>query len=112
MVSIVAVSYLSMTPKIEFPLDFERADLVYHFIVYLWLSALPFLSFRQEKTALVLALLMLPLGVGLEIAQIAVPGRVFSAMDVGANSAGAIMGLSCAKFLKASLSFSSKRLPR
>ena len=112
MVSIAAVSYLSLTPKIEFPLDFDKADLVYHFIAYPWLSAPPFFGFQQERTALVSGLLMLPLGIGLELAQIAVPGGVFSPMDVGANSVGMILGLSCAKFLRSSLSFRSKVLTR
>ena len=112
MVSIAVISYLSLTPKIEFPLDFKKADLVYHFMAYLWLSALPFFSFPQEKTAFVSASLMLPLGIGLELAQIVVPGRVFSLIDVGANSVGVILGLFCSRLWRSSLSVSSKRLTR
>jgi VanZ family protein len=99
MVSIAAISYLSLIPKIEFPLDFENADLVYHFLAYIWLSVLPFFSFPREKTAWVSALLMFPLGIGLEIAQIFVPGRFFSPMDIGANSVGVTLGLCCAKLV-------------
>jgi VanZ family protein len=110
MVSIGAISYLSLTPKIEFPLDFEKSDLVYHVIAYLWLSVLPFFSFQREKTAFISALLMFPLGIGLEIAQTVIPGRVFSLMDIGADSVGVILGLVCAKFLKSCLSLKSKRL--
>jgi VanZ family protein len=110
--SISVVSYFSLAPRIEFPLDFQKADLVYHFVAYLWLSILPFYSFQQGKTALACALLMLPLGMGLEIAQFAVPGRVFSFMDVGANSAGVVFGLVCSRFLNLSLYFNSKRASR
>ena len=111
-VSIATVSYLSLKPKIEFPLDFEKADLVYHLIAYLWLSILPFFIFRREKTAYVFALLMLPLGAALELAQIAVPGRVSSPMDIGANSVGVILGLLCAKLLAYRLSRRSRETAR
>jgi VanZ family protein len=93
LISIAAVSYLSLKPKVEFPIDFEKSDLVYHGAAYLWLSVLPFLGLRRKKTGLVCALLMFPLGAGLEFAQLAVPGRTFSAMDIGANALGVILGI-------------------
>jgi VanZ family protein len=91
--SIAAVSYLSLKPKVEFPIDFEKSDLVYHGAAYFWLSVLPFFGLRRKKTGLVCGLLMLPLGAGLEFAQLAVPGRMFSVMDIGANTLGVILGI-------------------
>ena len=105
--SIAAVSYLSLTPKIEFPLDFEKADLMYHSIAYLWIAAMPFFAFQREKTGLVSALLMMVLGVALEVTQIAIPSRVFSALDIGANGVGVIMGILCAKLVRSGLFRSS-----
>ena len=107
-ISLGAVCYLSLTPRIEFPVDFWKADLVYHFLAYSWLSVLPFIGFQRPKTALISAILMVPLGVSLEFAQIWVPGRLFSAPDLGANIVGAFCGTVCGKYLRSNFSKSSQ----
>ena len=107
-ISLGAVCYLSLTPRIEFPVDFLRADLVYHFLAYSWLSVLPFLGFQRPKPALMSAILMVPLGVSLKFAQIWVPGRLFSATDLGANIVGAFCGTVCGRYLRANFSGSSE----
>jgi len=99
-VSIAAVCYLSLTPVIEFPVDFWNADLVYHFLAYSYLSVLPFLGFQIPKSALMAAILMIPLGVSLEFAQLWVPGRIFSVADLSANILGASCGAVCGKYLR------------
>jgi len=99
-ISISMVCYLSIVPRVEFPLDFRWADVVYHFCAYLWLSFLPFIGFRSLQSAWISALLMIPLGIGLEFGQHFVPMRVFSIMDIAANSYGALVGIVCGLYLR------------
>ncbi len=96
-VSIGVVCYLSLQPEVDFPLDFERADLAYHSLTYLWLSFLPFVVFGDGKRQLLAAFLMIPLGVVLEIGQNFVPGRTFSVLDMVANSFGTLLGVGCGR---------------
>ena len=99
-VSIGMVSYLSIAPRVEFPIAFRWADVVYHFCAYLWLSFLPFIGFRSVQGAWISALLMIPLGIGLEFGQHFVPARVFSITDMAANSCGALVGIVCGLYLR------------
>ncbi len=94
-ISIGTVSYLSVVPQVEFPFYFRWSDKLYHFLAYFWLSVLPFFGFASAKKALAWALLMIPLGIGLEFAQGFVPGRLFSIWDMIANSLGASAGIFC-----------------
>ena len=103
-ISLVVVCYLSLKPRIEFPVDFFRADLLYHFLAYSWLSVLPFLGFQRLKSAFVSAILMVPFGVSLEFAQILVPGRLFSVTDLGANIVGVLCGVACGRYLRSNFS--------
>ena len=73
---------------------------MYHFLAYFWLSILPFLGFQRPKPALISAIFVIPLGVSLEFAQIFVPGRLFSALDLGANIVGAFCGTVCGRYLR------------
>jgi hypothetical protein len=99
-VSIGMVCYLSLEPRVEFPISFRWADVVYHFCAYLWLSFLPFIGFRGVRGAWISALLMIPLGIGLEFGQHFVPARVFSIMDMAANSCGVMAGIVCGLYLR------------
>ncbi len=98
--SVLTVVYLSLSPRIELPYDFDNADKVYHMLAYLWLAALPFFAFLNPKEALVATLSMIPLGIGLEIAQYYVPGRLFSLADMAANCLGVILGIWLARYAK------------
>ncbi|MBN2061474.1 MAG: VanZ family protein [Deltaproteobacteria bacterium] len=91
--SILAVSYLSIIPKVETPIDFDNSDKVYHALAYLWLSFLPYVGFMNKKRALLSALLMIVLGMGLEFCQIFIPEREASIPDIIANSIGVIIGI-------------------
>jgi len=99
-VSIGMVCYLSLAPGVEFPIDFRWADVVYHACAYLWLSFLPFIGFRSVQGAWISALLMIPLGIGLEFGQHFVPARVFSITDMAANSCGVLVGVVCGLYLR------------
>ena len=101
-ISIAAVSYLSLIPQVEFPFYFRWSDKLYHFLAYFWLSILPFFGFESAKKALAWALSMILLGIGLEFAQDFVPGRFFSIWDMIANSLGACGGIFCGMSIKSS----------
>jgi len=99
-ISISMVCYLSIVPRVEFPVDFRWADVVYHLCAYLWLSFLPFIGFRSLQSAWISALLMIPLGIGLEFSQHFVPARVFSIIDIAANSCGVLTGIACGLYMR------------
>ena len=99
-VSIGMICYLSIAPRVKFLIGFSRADVVYHFCAYLWLSFLPFISFRSIQRVWISALLMIPLGIGLEFGQHFVPVRVFSITDMAANSCGVLAGIVCGVYLR------------
>jgi VanZ family protein len=101
--SIILVSYLSLTPHIQIPYEFSGADKLAHFLAYLWLGILPFFGFARLRAALTGALLMILLGVGLEFAQSYVPGRNFSVADMAADCAGVVSGIFLAKQIKKAL---------
>jgi hypothetical protein len=108
-ISIGAVCYLSLSPQIAFPVDFTYADKAYHGIAYAWLSFLPFFGVRRIKISLVCALLMIPLGIGLEFGQGFVPGRFVSAGDGAVNVLGVVLGILFGTTFKTLL---SKKTPR
>jgi len=99
-VSIGLVCYLSIEPRVEFPISFRWDDVVYHFCAYLWLSFLPFIGYRSVQDAWIAALLMILLGIGLESAQHFLPERVFSITDIAANSCGVLGGIVCGLYLR------------
>jgi VanZ family protein len=99
-ISIGIVSYLSIIPKIELPFGFKWDDKIHHFLAYLWLSALPLIGFRRLKFGMTGAVLMIPFGIGLEIAQHFLPGRFFSIFDMIVNTVGVLSGIFLVKYLK------------
>jgi VanZ family protein len=99
-ISIVLVGYLSLTPRIEIPYPFSGADKLAHCLAYAWLAILPFFGFARVRAAFTGALLMVPLGIGLEFAQRHVPGRDFSIADMIADSAGVVLGIVVARYVK------------
>ena len=98
--SIILVSYLSLIPQIEISYEFSGMDKAFHFLAYLWLAVLPFFGFKPFKMVVTGALLMIPLGIGLEFAQGFVPGRFLSVADMIADSAGVASGLLLGSYLK------------
>lgn len=98
--SIAFVAYFSLSPQVDFSLEFRGIDKLYHSLAYLWLAAAPFFGFPSIKIALVGALLMIPFGIGLEYAQDYVHGRFFSVVDMIANGTGVILGMVLGRYLK------------
>jgi len=107
-ISIVTIVYLSLTPRIEFPIGFKCADLFYHAAAYLWLSFLPFFGFDKIKKAALAACMMIPLGAGLEIGQGYIPGRFASMMDMVANTSGVVIGMMLGLFFLRKIQGKSK----
>jgi VanZ family protein len=92
-VSVCSVIFLSLVPKVEFPVEFWNADKLYHFIAYCWLSILPIVGYSDRKFALKASLSMILLGILLETAQFYIPGRTFSVADIIMNTFGVIVGV-------------------
>jgi VanZ family protein len=104
-ISVALVSYLSLVPKIEFPINVAGIDKVYHSLAYLWLATVPFLGFRRLRIAFVAASLMIPLGIALEYVQrLMAMGRYFEVGDMIANLIGVLVGVALGMLFKARLS--------
>jgi VanZ family protein len=101
--SVCLIGLYSLIPRVELPVDFWNADKVYHFIAYSWLGVLPIIGFASRKVGATASLSMVIVGLSLEIGQSYVPGRVFSFVDMGANSLGVVVGMICGKALRARL---------
>ena len=96
--SICLVTYYSLVPRVEFPVDFWGSDKFYHLIAYAWLALLPMIGFSKKKLAVTAALFMIVLGIVLEMGQRYVPGRTFSIADIGANTLGVFLGIFIGKY--------------
>ena len=99
-VSICAVVFLSLVPRVELPVDFWNADKLYHCAAYGWLALLPVIGFADRRTALYAALSAILLGMLLEVGQYFVPGRMFSVPDILANMLGVILGIFLGRFIR------------
>jgi len=98
-VSMCAVIFLSLVPRVELPVDFWNADKVYHCAAYAWLALLPVMGFADRRTALSAAFSMIILGLLLETGQYFIPGRMFSVPDILANMFGVILGIFLGRFI-------------
>ena len=92
-VSVGVISYLSLIPQVEVPVNFWNADKAYHCVAYGWLGLLSVMGFATRRSAVTAGLAMIVLGVLLEIGQLAVPHRSFSYWDMAANAIGVVMGI-------------------
>ena len=98
--AVAVVVYQSLTPQPDMLLDVPNIDKVWHALAYLVLAVLaagslwgnpptPLLSRAARRAAWSMALL----GVAMECAQAFLPGRMASAADVAANTAGTWLGV-------------------
>ena len=99
-ISILFVSYLSLLPSMNPPVDFKNADKIWHMLAYCWLSFLPHVGFKDKRRALLGSLLMIFLGGGLELAQSLIPERDTSVLDMFANCIGIIVGIILGNILR------------
>jgi len=96
-ISIAGVILGSLAPRMELPVDLWNADKLLHCVAYLWLALLPTLIFKGPQKRFLSSIALVFLGVGLEIGQMYVPGRMFSLADIGANTTGVFLGFSTGK---------------
>ena len=92
-ISVVATCWVSLTPRLELPVNFWNADKLFHGLTYAWLGGLPLWAFSTGDRARAAAYLMIPLGGLLEWGQSFVPGRTASMGDAVANALGVFVGL-------------------
>ncbi len=92
-VGLVALTaWVSLLPHLTVPSHApEFSDLVFHAAIH---GTVAFtLSLAWPRLGYVLWLIVLALAVGLEVGQLAVPGRNFDYADLAANICGAALGL-------------------
>ena len=83
----------SLHPGAGPPTSTIRLDLILHFLLYALLSGLAVIIFHNRKTALLIAISLLPLGTLLECAQLYIRSRTFGLDDLIANCIGVLIGL-------------------
>ncbi len=87
-----AVIVLSLLPGEAMP-GTPVSDAVEHWLAYLLLAALPVATAIRPWVASAAMGLLIPLGLVLEIAQLAIPGRAFEWRDAAANAVGVLGGV-------------------
>lgn len=99
-ISVLLITGLSLSPRLELPYNFNLADKLTHTMAYLWLGVLPFFSFHVYRPAVLAAFCMVPLGILLEFGQQYIPGRCLSVGDMVANALGVLMGVWMGKLMR------------
>ena len=59
-ISVLLITGLSLSPRLELPYNFNFADKLTHTMAYLWLGILPFFSFHVYRPAVLAAFCMVP----------------------------------------------------
>lgn len=99
LLAIAAVMVLSLVNLSGLPPVPDGGDKVEHFLAYALLSAGAVQLFARRRTWLVVALVLVALGIGLEFAQGALTTtRMQDGMDALANALGVVAGLATAMF--------------
>ncbi|SKA65489.1 VanZ family protein [Desulfobaculum bizertense] len=99
-VSIIAISWLTLRPETVDDTAFKYFDIVQHFGAFAWLGFLPMRTFRERDTAITAAGAMIFFGAVLELAQIMTPTRDPSWLDMLANTVGVCVGIWIGQRLK------------
>ncbi len=90
-VGLLIIIVFSLLPR-EYTPEMGGSDKLYHLMAYAALVLVGGIGFKGLRPLLLVALGLLILGVGLELAQAIVPGRYASGHDALANMAGIILG--------------------
>ncbi len=89
---LTAVVVLSLLPGEAMP-GTPVSDGVEHWLAYLVLALLPVATAARPWMTSAAMSLLIPLGLLLEIAQLAIPGRAFEWRDAAANAVGVLAGV-------------------
>lgn len=96
LVAAVGVAVGSLVPELS-PSDrqlvFFGLDKWLHLFAYAALAALPLMALPGRRSALGAAFAMIPFGIGIEIAQNHVPGRLGSIDDAVTDAIGVLLGM-------------------
>ena len=95
---LAAITILSLLP-LQFAVTSGVSDKIEHFVAYASLAAAGRIGHRGTLSPWLLGLAVIAYGIGIEVAQSFVPGRMMSGWDVVANTAGALIGLALAWLL-------------
>ncbi|OQY40377.1 MAG: hypothetical protein B6229_01900 [Spirochaetaceae bacterium 4572_7] len=95
----IMIIYLSLKHPSGQPSTIPYIDKIGHFIAYFTLSFTIFISFMDKKIRIILLLLSLTLGIGLEFIQGALVYRDMSVADGVANATGLLFGIPMATFI-------------
>lgn len=87
-----AITVLSLLP-LNFAVQSGLSDKVDHLAAYAALTATGRIGYRDRVPQGTLAVAVLVFGIGIELAQSFIPGRMMSSLDVVANTAGLLIGL-------------------
>ncbi len=87
---LVLILYLSMTSKPYLPTP-GHSDKLYHFLAYMVLMGWWLQLFQQRISRLILALVFIAMGVGIEVMQSYHPLRYFDVWDMLANTSGVVL---------------------
>ena len=98
--SVGLVLYGSLSPNLSLNTPVQNSDKVMHILAYAWLAFWPKARFAALYNPLILGLGLILFGLGIEVGQILIPGRMFSLADIAANTLGITMGLIAASSLK------------
>ena len=96
LLGLVLVIILSLLPPEHLVLKVTTWDKLNHAVAYAMLAFVGSLGFRHGRPILFVAVALLVLGAGLEVAQAAVPNRSPSPFDALANLVGIIVGTALA----------------
>lgn len=89
---LVALFLMSLDARAAPPSSFH-IDKLLHVGVYLVLAMAPLLFVANRMWALLMAVTLLPVGVGIEMLQDLAGGRTFSVGDIKANALGVVLAL-------------------
>ena len=92
---LAAITILSLLP-LQFAVTSGVSDKIEHFVAYAALAAAGRIGHRGTLSPWLLGLAVIAYGIGIEVTQSFVPGRMMSGWDVVANTAGALIGLAFA----------------
>ena len=95
---ILAVTILSLLPQDTLP-HMDVSDKVQHLIAYFCMALAGGIAFPRRRSLMALGFGLAVLGIGLEFAQMFVPGRFASIGDGVANTLGVVLGLSLARIV-------------
>ena len=99
----VAICVLSLVPLDRIPFETGLSDKLDHVFAYAVVACAGGLGFAARRAWLATGLGLIALGIGLEILQAYVPGRMPSAADALANGVGVALGAGLARWSGARL---------